>query len=319
MKYIGRRLLHNVLLVCGVSLFAFFLAASAPGDFTDTLRLDPSISQQTLAAQRARFGLNESLPRRYFDWLGHVVRGDLGYSVAYDAPVASLLWPRMRNTLALTLIATLLAWSIAIPLGAWGAARPHGLGRFLCGGTAGLLAIPDILLALLFLLFAARTGWLPTGGMLSVGFENFSFWGKVQDAARHMFLPVVALVLGALPILVAHVRAAVADAFETPFYRAARAHGIHRRQLFLRYALPMAANPLISLFGLSLASLLSASLLVEVIMGWPGLGPLILNAVEARDAQVVVATALASTLFLLAGNWISDVLLYFHDPRIRAE
>jgi peptide/nickel transport system permease protein len=319
MKYLGRRLVQSVLLFWGVSLLAFLFVAAAPGDFTDTLRMNPQVSTATIAAERARYGLGQSLPMRYVRWVGSALRGDLGYSFAYDAPVGGLVWTRARNTLLLTVTATLLAWLIAIPLGVWSAARRGGVADLVCRGVSGLIVFPDLVLALGFLFFAMRTGWFPTGGMVSVGFGDLSLLAKARDLLVHLSLPVLTLVLGMLPVLVQHVRAAVAEALEAPFLWSARAHGIPRRRLLFQYALPVAANPLISLFGLSMATLLSASLLVEVIMGWPGLGPLILGAVESRDIYVVVASALVSTVFLLAGNWISDVLLYMHDPRIRAE
>lgn len=319
MKYLGRRLLQSALLLWGVSLLAFLFVAAAPGDFTDSLRLNPQISEATIAATRARYGLDKSLPVRYVRWLGNAIHGDLGYSFAYDAPVGSLIWTRARNTLLLTGTSTLLAWLIAIPLGVWSASRRRGIASAVSTAVSGLIALPDLLLALGLLFLAVQTGWFPTGGMVSAHFDEFSFWAKTLDLVAHLTLPVLALVLGMLPVLVQHARAAVADALEAPFLRCARAHGIPGRRLLFRYALPYAANPLISLFGLSLATLLSASLLVEVIMGWPGLGPLILGAVQSRDIYLALASVLASTVFLLAGNWVSDLLLYAHDPRIRAE
>jgi peptide/nickel transport system permease protein len=132
-----------------------------------------------------------------------------------------------------------------------------------------------------------------------------------------MALPVAALVLSALPMLLRHVRASVAEALEAPFLRAAAGHGIPPRTILYRYALRAAANPLISLFGFSVGTLLSGSLLVEVIMSWPGLGPLLLEAILARDLYVVIGGVLLSMVFLVGGNLLADFLLYWADPRIR--
>jgi peptide/nickel transport system permease protein len=120
-----------------------------------------------------------------------------------------------------------------------------------------------------------------------------------------------------LPILVRHVRAAMVEAMDAPFALSARAHGIPRLRLLFRHLLPAALNPLISLFGFSLGALLSASLLIEVIMGWPGLGPLFLDAIMARDFALVLGVVMLSTIFLVAGNLVADLLLYRMDPRIR--
>jgi peptide/nickel transport system permease protein len=227
---------------------------------------------------------------------------------------------RAKNTLLLTITATFLAWAIALPLGVWSAER---LGRFpdrvISWSTAALLVIPDLSLALGLLVLAVRTGWFPTGGMASVDFESLSSFNKVRDLAVHMALPVAALVLSALPLLVRHVRAAVAEVLDAPFILAAEGHGIPRRTLLYRYALPAAANPLVSLFGFSIGALLSGSLLIEVVMSWPGLGPFLVEAILARDIYVVIGGVLFSTIFLAAGNFLADMLLYWVDPRIRTE
>jgi peptide/nickel transport system permease protein len=167
--------------------------------------------------------------------------------------------------------------------------------------------------------FAVRTRMFPVGGMVSLDFDGLSVVGKVGDLVRHMFLPVSVLILSILPVLLRHVRSSVAEALEAPFFRAAEGHGISRMRLLWRYALPAAANPLISLLGFTLGTLLSASLLIEFVLSWPGLGPLLLEAILARDLYVVVGGVLLSTVFLVTGNFVADVLLYWFDPRIRTE
>ncbi|HUG52414.1 MAG TPA: ABC transporter permease, partial [Vicinamibacteria bacterium] len=189
----------------------------------------------------------------------------------------------------------------------------------MAAASSTLLAVPDVVLSLALLLFALRTGVLPTGGMVSIGFAERDTWGKVSDLAAHMALPVAALVAGSLPVLLRHVRAGMVEVLASPFIRAARGHGIPRRRLLFRHALPAAAGPLASLFGLSVATLLSGSLLVEVVMSWPGLGPLLLEAILARDLFLVIGPVMMSTLLLVAGNFLADALLYLADPRIRAE
>ena len=320
MTWLARRAAHGFLLVVGVSVLSFVLVELAPGDYFAEMRLDPRISEATVRALRARYGLDRPLPERYLRWVASLARGELGYSFAYGQPVGPLLWPRVRNTLLLTGTATGLAWMLAVPLGAWWATRRRGVAdASLAGLTAILLALPDLVLALGLLLLAVRTGWFPAGGMTSLGHEQMPAGERLRDVAAHLVLPVTALVLGILPVLVRYVRASVADALAAPFVRAARAHGIPERRVLFRHALPAAANPLISLFGLSLAGLLSTSLLVEVVMSWPGLGPLMLEAILSRDFYLVLGPVLASTLLLVGGNLLADALLLAADPRIRSE
>ena len=319
MRYIVTRLIHSVVLLAGVSVLTFVFLRLAPGDFFADLRLNPQVSAQTVGAMRAQAGLGQPLPVMYVRWLRSVAVGNLGFSLAYNAPVAPLLWERAQNTLLLTGVSTLLAWGIAILAGVGSAARPGSIAdRLVVGATSLLLATPELLLALGLLALAVRTGRFPTGGMVSLGFAGLSLTGKIRDIAFHSALPVTALVLGILPVLVRHVRASVLEALQAPFIQAARAHGIPRRRLLFGYALPAAANPLVSLFGLSVAALLSGSLLVEVVMSWPGMGPLLLEAILARDLYVVIGAVMFSTVFLLAGNLAADALLYAVDPRIRA-
>jgi peptide/nickel transport system permease protein len=320
MRYLTRRLAHALFLLLAISVFSFVLLQWTPGNFFDAMRLDPRVSAQTVEGLRSQFGMNQSYILRYLRWAHSVIKGNMGYSFSYDAPVAPLLWVRARNTLLLTGTATLLAWLLAIPVGVWSAASKGRLADRLCGmGVSALLAIPDLLLFLLLLLLAVRTGWFPSGGMLSVGFGSLDSWSKVKDIALHFALPAVGLALTMLPVLVRHIRSALIDTLESPFIRAARGHGIPRVRLLFRYALPAASNPLISLLGLSIAMMLSGSAIVEVIMSWPGLGPLMVQAILARDVYVVAGIVIFSSVFLIAGNLLGDVLLFVSEPRIRVE
>ncbi len=301
-------------------MLTFALLQLAPGDFFAEMRLNPQMAPETVAALRRQYGLDRSVAVRYLLWINSVRKGELGFSFAYNSPVASLLGRRARNTLILTLTAMLLSWLIAVPMGVGCAIRPRGwIDRLCLGATSALLGVPDMLLALGLLFLAVRTGWFPTGAMVSLGFSELNAWDKVKDVVSHFCLPVAALVLGTAPVLVRHVRAGVVEVLASPFIRAARAHGIPRRRLLSRYALRAAASPLISLLGFAIAALLSGSLLVEVVMSWPGVGPLLWEAILARDLYVVVGAVMYSTLLLVGGNMVADALLFAVDPRIRTE
>jgi peptide/nickel transport system permease protein len=316
--YVARRLGHAALVLFGVSVLSFAFAEAAPGSVFDDLRLDPQVSPQTIQTLRVRYGLDRPLPEKYLLWLRSIAQGELGFSVTHNSPVGPLLWPRVRNTLFLTVTATTLAWLIAVPLGTWAASRRGTwLDRVTAGATTMLLATPDLLLGLLLLLLAVRSGIFPTGGMVSIGFADLDSWAQAKDVLSHFVLPVAGLTLINLPVLVRHVRASMIDALGAPFVQGGRALGMSERRLLFRYALRVAANPLLSLLGLSVAALLRASLVIERIMSWPGLGPFLIAAVVARDLHVVVGAVICSTVLLIAGNLLADALLYWSDPRIR--
>lgn len=318
-RYIERRILSGVLLLLAVSVLSFSLSALVPGSFLDEMKLNPQISPETLTALRAQYGIDQPVAIRYAHWLRGALHGDLGFSFSYNTPVSSLIWIRLGNTLLLTTTATLLVWLFAVPIGIVSAAKGGWLDRFCSLASGLLLSVPEIAIALTLLAFAVRSGRVPAGGMASLNADRLSVGLRARDIALHLLVPAAALVLAALPIVLQHTRTAMLEVLEAPFIKAAAGHGISRARLLLRHALPAAANPLVSLFGFSIAGLLSASLLVEVVTGWPGLGPLFLESIFARDFQVVVAVVMVSSGLLVLGNLMGDLLLCAVDPRIRAE
>lgn len=320
MTYLARRIGNSLFLLFAVSLLSFLLLDLVPGGFFDEMRMNPRVSVATIAGLRSEYGLDLPLPVRYFRWLESAARGDGGFSLAYDSPAMPILWRRAQNTLLLTVPATLAAWLIAIPFGVCSAANvARWLDALALAVIAVLLAIPEILLALLLLLFALRSRHFPIGGASSLDFSHASVWVKFEDVARHLFLPVICLTAGLLPLLLSHVRTSIKEILNSPFMAAANAHGIRRTRLLFRHALPAAANPLISLFGLSLGILLSSSLVVEGVFGWPGLGRLLIESILQRDFYLVVDSITLATAFLIFGNLLADICLYIADPRIRTE
>lgn len=316
--YLVRRLVRAALLLFAVSVLCFLLTRLAPGNYFEEIRLNPQISPQTIALLQARYGLDQPLPVRYARWLRSVLRGDFGFSIAYSAPVARLMWAPAEHTLLLGGAALLVCWLISVPLAVWSARyQGSGLERSFSLLTSLLISVPEIVLAVGLLALVVRSHALPVGGMTSVGFDELTAWGKAADIARHMLAPVAILVLVGAPVIVRHLRASILEVLRAPFVEAARGCGIGGARLLFRHVLPAAANPAISLFGLSLAALLSGSLLVEVVTGWPGLGPLIVDATLARDLDVVVAAAMLAAAMMIVGNFVADLLLLAADPRIR--
>jgi peptide/nickel transport system permease protein len=318
MGYLVRRALHAGFLLFGVSLLVFALVAIAPGDFYSELQLDPSIRSQSIEALRSEYGVDRPVYERYARWVGGMLGGDWGVSLAYHVPVWPLLRERARNTLLITVSATILAWLLALLLGIWAATSRRRMVRgFVGAASSAVLATPELFVCLLLLVFALRTGVFPVGGMSGLESVALGTLGRWRDAVEHMVLPVIALTITALPVLVWHVRSAVQGALVSPAIQTARASGIARSRILLRHALPLTANPLVTLLGLSVATLLSGSLVVEVVMGWPGLGPLLLESILARDLFVVIGIVMLSALLLVAGNFLGDTLLFALDPRTR--
>jgi len=305
----------GVLLV--VSLLTFALCDAVPGDPLAEMRLNPQISSAALDTARSKLRLDRPFVERYALWLRSVATGDLGFSAAYNTPVAPLIARRVMNSLILTGAALAATWLFAVPFGVWLAARARRLdGRLMTAGVATLHAMPDLLIAAVLLQFAAASGVFPTGGLRSTGANDMTVAAALADRVRHLALPVLAIVLSAAPTIVRHVRAALIDVLGAPYLVAAAAKGVPYRRLLFRSALRAAANPLIALFGLSVATLFSASLVVEVVMTWPGLGALLVEAVRSRDVHLVLAGVLCATSLQILGTAFTEVALRLADPRI---
>ncbi len=317
--FLSRRLLALPLLLLVVSFLTFLLMYVSPGDYYSKFAEDPTVSKDTVARLRAEAGLDRGLLGGYAVWVGHAVQGSLGDSLELRRPVLGLVAERLGNTLLLSLAALALAWGSAIPLGVIAAVRRGRWPDRFSGLVAYFgLSIPSVFFAMLMILFAAWSGGFPVGDMRSViEWSSMSFGGKLLDLAHHLILP--AIVLGTISMAgyTRQMRASMLECLSQDYVRTARAKGLSGTAVVGRHALRPAINPLITLFGFSLAHLLNGSFLVEIVMNWPGMARLVVNALFQEDQPVVMASVLMATLLLVVGNMVADVLLAVADPRIR--
>ncbi len=316
-RYLLRRLGFALLLVFVVSSASLLLTRLAPGDFTteQALNLDPTTRERL----RAELGLDRSLAAQYFSWLRGAVQLDFGRSLLYARPVTVLLGERAINTAMLATVALLAATAIGIPLGIYSGSRSRGLGRAIVRAVSVFgISMPPLVGSLLLVFIAARTGWLPVGGMTSSAGLEMTWAQWLADLARH--LPVPALALG-IPLAASIERLqsqAIASASRERFVAASRARGLDATQTLLRHAWPVSLRPVLGLYGVMIGSLFSGSFIVEVVTSWPGLGRLMFDALRARDLFLVAGCAAMGAMFLAAGTLIADLLLAYTDPRARS-
>ena len=254
----------------------------------------------------------------FFSWFSNAATGDFGRSYKFNRPVFGIIAERLWNTLILSIAALLIAYGLGIPLGIFAAVKPNSLVDHSAGILAFIgLSIPTVFSALLAVLFATYTGWFPIGDMRSLDYDLFGFWGKLGDRLHHLFLPAIVLGTAAMAGYMRQARGNMIEALGQDYVRTARAKGVSHNSVLFKHAFRNAVNPLVTLFGYSLASLLSGSLLVEIVMNWPGLGRLVFEAISAKDEPLVLASVLISTLLLVFGNLVADLLLALVDPRVR--
>jgi len=318
LTYISRRLLHMVPLLLGISLISFIIIQLAPGDFLTQQALNPQVSAERIAQERARFGLDQPVYVQYFIWLKNALRLDFGHSFSYRVPVFRLIATRLFNTFILSLSAMVFTWILSIPLGIISAIKQYSWVDKLLTFLAFLgLAIPNFFFALLLLFMAMRTGWFPVGGMYSVSYHDLSLLGQIWDRAHHLVLPTIVLGTSGMAGLMRQMRGNLLDYLKADFVTTARAKGLSERVVIWKHAVRNAINPIITIFGLSLPGLLSGAALTEIVMAWPGLGRLMLEAVLAQDLYLVMGSLIMGSVLLILGNLVADLLLAWVDPRIR--
>ena len=317
--YLLRRILTLIPLLLGVTLLAFLLTYLAPGDFLSQMAENPMLSAETIEQMRRKFGLDHPWYVQYALWLKNVfLHLDFGESFAYRQPVFDVIAPRLGNTLLLAVAAAIVAWGLAIPLGILSAVKQYKWQDKASSFFAFLgLSIPEIFFALLLMYFAAKTGWFPVGGMRSIDHDELQWGAQLADIAHHLILP--ALVLGTVPMAarMRQMRANLLDVLRLDYVTTARAKGLEEKVVVWKHAVRNAINPLITLFGFTLASLLSGSFIVEIVMNWPGLGSLTLEALQKQDLYLVMGSVVMAATMLMLGNLIADVMLAIADPRIK--
>jgi len=315
-RFLARRLLFAVILIALTSSSALLLARLAPGDMTS--QLGPFASRVEVETTRTRFNLDRSPLSQLFLWAGRAMRFDFGESFLYNRPVAPLVARAAANTALLGVLSLFTATLVGLSLGVFTGARTGSLPMLVRSLSLVCVSLPPLVTSLALVFLAARTGWLPAGGMVSSASDpTWSAW--MVDVLWHLPLPVLAL---ALPMIATFERLqsqSMADAVHQPFVMAAIARGVPAKRVLLRHAWPASLRPICGVYGLAIGALLSGSFIVEFVTAWPGLGRLTFEALRARDVYLVAACAATGAAFLALGTMTGDLLLVVADPRVREE
>ena len=311
-------LLRGVAVVLGVVTLTFFLLHLAPGDPVQRL-LGPAAEAAQIEAARTALGLDQPLAQQFGHWLARAARGDFGSSIAHGRPASTLLAEAWPATALLVLLSILLSWTLGIAIGALQAnTRRATLDGLLSALTVALNAMPGYWLGMvLVMVFTYQLGWLPAFGATGMDAEFLTATGRFTDRLRHLALPLLTLTLIGLGGTARFARAAMRELRDAPFLVAARGRGLAESRVVARHQLRNALVPIVTLLGLSLPALFSGAVFVEAIFAWPGVGQVLVQAVQARDYPVVMAAATISAILVVAGNLLAEFLVTITDPRIR--
>lgn len=318
-----RRIGGAIVLFWLVVTITFALVRLAPGDPAQLL-IPPTASRADAARLRTELGLDRSMVVQYAQWLGGVLRGNLGESFALHRPVGEVVTEAMPVSLSLGGTALLITFLIGVPLGILQAVyRGRPLDRVLTVTTTTVYAAPSFWLALalvaVFTYGAAMWGLppalrLPAFGMQSPGSELHG-WPRLLDVLRHAMLPVTILAAIGAAGVARYARTSVADVLRSDWVRTARAKGVGARGVYLHHVLANILPAMVVLFALSLPGVVAGSIFVESVFAWPGMGRLMVNAISARDYPVVLGATLWYAALVIAANLAADVVLPLLDPR----
>lgn len=320
--YIMKRLSEGLITLFFASALSFAIIQFAPGDYLDTLKQNPTISVETINQLKERFGLDKPAIEQYGLWLWQVItRFDFGTSFIYNRPVSALLIERIPATLVMAIASLIVTWAIAIPLGIISAVKQNTLIDRLLRVISYLgQGFPSFITALLLLFLAQNISPIfPVGGMTSIDYDDLSFGGKIIDISWHLILPTIALSITSFAGLQRLTRGQLLDVLRQDYIQTARAKGLPENRVLYVHALRNAINPLITLLGFEFASLLSGAFIAEYFFNWPGLGRLILQAVQAQDLYLIMSSLTMGAVMLIVGNLLADLLLKMVDPRIKLE
>jgi ABC-type dipeptide/oligopeptide/nickel transport system permease component len=313
--YILRRLLLVPLILFVVSAVTFALGRYAPSDYVE-IQAGPRAKQETIDRIREERGLNDPVYEQYARYMVNVVQGDFGESVRYrGVPVEDVILPRLWVTLQYNIVVMILTFAIGLPVGTWAALRrgtwldPLPIGAFV------LFASVPVLVSIPFLqwLFAVKLGWLPSGG-----WDSKEILGvEIGILSPEAILPIMALTLVSVAGLSRYMRAQVLDVLDQDFVRTARAKGLREQPVITRHVVRNALLPIATLMGFEIAGLFAGSIIVETLLGIPGIGLYTFESIGSRDYDSIMAVVLLGALVFQLAMLAVDVAYGFIDPRIR--
>ncbi len=325
--YVLRRILYMIPMLLAISILSFAIIQLPPGDFLTSYAAQLAqegdfVDQAELDALEKRYGLGQPVYVQYWKWVSGIVRrGDWGQSMEWQKPVKELIWERMGLTVVLSMSALLVSWFIAIPIGVFSATHQYSVLDYTMTAFNFIgLGIPGFLIALVALYVAQTQFDMNIGGLFSDEYILAPWsWAKFEDMLKHIWVPMFIVAIASTAGNIRITRANLLDELNKPYVETARAKGVQEVRLIWKYPVRVAMNPFFSTVGWSLASLVSGTTLVAIVLSLPTTGPMLLRALTAQDMYLACTFLLLLSTLTIIGTLISDVLLALVDPRIRLE
>ena len=325
-NYLIRRILVMMLTLLVISVFVFIIIQLPPGDYLTSYIAElqsqgEAVDRQKIAFLRSQYGLDLPLWRQYLVWVSGLVQGDLGFSFEYDLPVAEVVGDRLFLTLLLNFVTILFIYAVAFPIGVYSATHQYSYGDYGLTFLGFLgLATPNFLLALVLLHFSNVFFGTEFGGLMAREYVDQPWTaGKAWSVLLHLWVPVIVIGISGTAGMIRRLRANLLDELHKQYVITARAKGLPRRKLLLKYPLRMALNPFIADIGNLLPQVISGSVIVSFVMSLPTTGPMLLEALQSQDMFLAGSCLIFLALLTVVGMFVSDLLLVVLDPRIRLQ
>ena len=307
-----------------ISIISFLLIQLPPGDYLTAYisaleETGETVDADLVDALRQRYNLDDPIYVQYWRWMRGLLKGNFGMSFEWNRPVSELIFERLFLTVAISISTLVFVYTLAIPIGIYSAVNQYSLGdyTFTLIGFVGL-AIPNFLFALILMFVSdALLGW-SVGGLFSPSYQNAPWsMGKVVDLIAHLWIPVIVLGTASTASLIRVVRGNLLDELRKLYVVTARAKGVPKVKLLLKYPVRVALNPVVSNIGWVLPQIVSGSVITSVVLGIPTTGPLLLRSLMNQDMYLAGSMVMMLSLLTVVGTLISDLLLIWLDPRIR--
>ena len=318
MKYLRDRLFRLVPVFFVVTFSSFMLMNVLPGDVVDTLLQDDEAQADEIAEIRKELiielGLDKPVVVRYFIWLGDLLQGDFGVSLVNDFPVWDQIVSRLPITLELLILSQTLALLIAIPLGVWAAYRVNrGVDRALSAFVFGIVAAPPFVIAIVFIfIFAVTLKWLPAAGYIA-------FTDDPIANLKFFIMPAAVVGLLEIPVLMRVLRVDMVATLQEDYISLAKAKGLSPAYILFYHAIRPSSFTLITIIGLQLGNLISGAVILETIFALPGIGKLLIDAIDGRDAMILQGGVAFLALAYVVINLLIDLMYALLDPRVRMD
>jgi len=319
LRYIGRRLIQLIPVVLLISILIFLIIKLVPGEPVGS-NLDPRATVEQKLAERARLGLDKPIYVQYWNWLSRSIRGDFGYSYIYKRPVVEVIPSFIKNSLILNIYVYIFAFIISIPIGIITAVKQYSkTDNFFSAFSLFGISMPTFFFGLLLIyFFSVKKQWFPISGMVTVG-KNLEGIAKVKDIMMHMILPGLVLIIGSLASLVRYTRTSMLEVINQDYIRTARSKGLSEKVVIYKHAFRNALIPIVTIVGFTVPSLFSGAVMLETVFNWPGIGRVLVDAVNYRDYNLMMALDMFFAILTLLGNLLADIGYALVDPRIKVE